>query len=306
MKVLLLDPSLEPQNSGDKIISEAIQREIHLAGIELIGRISTHDRLTRFELSLVRQADVCIVGGTNLLVSKFYSQWNLGLREVLAYRNKCVLLGCGWWKYQDQPSILMRIIYRMILNKQFTHSVRDEYSKNQLKSISRKVINTSCPTMWEIPSPKTIDQKQTSVIVTLTDYSKDPVSDAKLLSLARTNFTKVYFWPQGDGDFQYFKSLNSQIEVLDAGLDSLRSKLKSGALYFGTRLHAGILALQMGRPALIVGIDNRAIEIARDTGLNITSRESLFSNQTLNFSFVRPAMPLMEIYELRKQMKGWS
>ena len=37
----------------------------------------------------------------------------------------------------------------------------------------------------------------------------------------------------------------------------------------GLRLHAGILALHYKRRAIIIGIDNRAIEISKDTDLNV-------------------------------------
>jgi hypothetical protein len=43
----------------------------------------------------------------------------------------------------------------------------------------------------------------------------------------------------------------------------------------GSRLHGGIRALQRGRRAQIMAIDNRAREIARDTGLSVLERDDL-------------------------------
>ena len=45
--------------------------------------------------------------------------------------------------------------------------------------------------------------------------------------------------------------------------------------FVGTRLHGGIRALQKGHRTLIIGIDNRAIEINRDTGLPVLNSEEM-------------------------------
>jgi hypothetical protein len=45
--------------------------------------------------------------------------------------------------------------------------------------------------------------------------------------------------------------------------------------FVGTRLHGGIRALQKGRRALILAVDNRAAEISKDTGLPVLPRTDL-------------------------------
>jgi polysaccharide pyruvyl transferase WcaK-like protein len=51
--------------------------------------------------------------------------------------------------------------------------------------------------------------------------------------------------------------------------------LQAGPVDFvGNRLHGGIRALQKGRRALILSLDNRAAEIARDTCLPVISLEN--------------------------------
>ena len=45
--------------------------------------------------------------------------------------------------------------------------------------------------------------------------------------------------------------------------------------YVGTRLHGGIRALQKGRRTIIIGIDNRAIEIEKNINFNIVNFENL-------------------------------
>jgi len=45
--------------------------------------------------------------------------------------------------------------------------------------------------------------------------------------------------------------------------------------FVGTRLHAGIHALNLGHRTIIVAIDNRAKEMGKDTNLPIISREDV-------------------------------
>ncbi len=42
--------------------------------------------------------------------------------------------------------------------------------------------------------------------------------------------------------------------------------------YIGTRLHGGVRALETGAWGVIVAVDNRALEISRDTGLPVHAR----------------------------------
>jgi len=306
MKILLLDPSLEPQNAGDQIIIKAILRELNSSDIQIIGSVPTHARLTKSDIALVNEADLCIVGGTNLLVSKFYRQWNLGFREIFAYRNKCVLFGVGWWQYQKTPSFLMKLVYRIILNRSVFHSVRDTYTKNMLTSLNLQILNTSCPTLWQIPkqvSPQTSEEK---CIVTLTDYSKNSEIDLFMLNLAAETFKKVFFWPQGSGDLEYLRSLNFHCEILPRNLAQLDELLENGACYFGTRLHAGIRALSFGNPTLIVAVDNRATEISKDTGITVLPREDVTKITRLSLEFHPPILPLHEIEIYRDQLKRWA
>ena len=44
--------------------------------------------------------------------------------------------------------------------------------------------------------------------------------------------------------------------------------------YIGTRLHAGIRAIQKKRRALILSIDNRATEMSNDICMNVVPREA--------------------------------
>ena len=60
-------------------------------------------------------------------------------------------------------------------------------------------------------------------------------------------------------------------------MESLKEFLRSGPAfdYIGTRLHGGVHCLLQGRRSLILEVDNRAREIAQDTGLPTVKREDL-------------------------------
>ena len=78
-------------------------------------------------------------------------------------------------------------------------------------------------------------------------------------------------WIQASEDIEIFNSLEvkgaSRVEFISPSLKAYDDALSNSVDYIGTRLHAGIRALQHGRRALIIELDNRAREIARDTNL---------------------------------------
>lgn len=193
-------------------------------------------------------------------------------------------MGVGWWQYQSKPDWISALMWKRILHTEMLHSVRDSFTLNQLKSIGiTNVINTGCPTMWELTSehcaaiPKTIGKQ---VVFTLTDYNQDLPADSQLIASLKNNYGKVIYWPQGSEDIYYFnkfdKKLRDGIEILPPQLSSLDSHLcMNDTDYIGTRLHAGIRALQHKSRALIIGIDNRAIEKSKDFNLPVLARKDI-------------------------------
>lgn len=176
--------------------------------------------------------------------------------------------------------------YSKALSETFLHSVRDEYTKSKLQAIGiNNVINTSCPTMWKLTedfcqSIPTV--KANSVMTTITDYAPNREIDAFMLNTLLKTYKHVYLWLQGENDLEYFNSLDvkkEEIILIPSRLSSFDAVL--GALdldYIGTRLHAGIHALNCKKRTMIIGVDNRAIEISKDTGLPVLRRELLVEN----------------------------
>lgn len=290
MQICLLDPSLQnhdgtPSNNlGDLIINAAVCRELRsLFSDRDILRISTHTPMAAEQVKLARHSSLIFVGGTNLLSSKMneYRQWKIWLRQSIHIR-RAILLGVGWWQYQEAPDLYTSLILHTALSKRGAlHSVRDEYTRKKLASIGIKnVINTGCPTMWPLADlqPGAVPtQKAKQALVMITDYLKEPELDRKLIELLFAKYEKVFFWPQGKGDADYVTSLNLDHPMiwLDRSLESLENFVDTaGAFdYIGTRLHGGVRCLLSKKRSLILEVDNRAKEIAADTGLPTAKRD---------------------------------
>ena len=69
---------------------------------------------------------------------------------------------------------------------------------------------------------------------------------------------------------------DEKITILGNSLDSLQANnyLKDNLDYVGSRLHGGIYALRHGKRSLILAVDNRALEIHKDTNLPVIPREA--------------------------------
>lgn len=217
-----------------------------------------------------------------------YNQWKINLIDALFLKN-IILMGVGWWQYQRKPNFYTKYLLKKVLSRNFLHSVRDSQAEEMLKSIGIKnIINTGCMTMWQLTQEhceKIPITKSDNVVFTITDYNKDSLLDQKFINILNKNYKKIYFWPQGSGDLEYIKTLNnvSNINILGGNLISYDELLDDKSIsldFIGTRLHAGIRALQKLRRTIILGIDNRAEEKKKDFNLNVLSRVDIDKLET--------------------------
>lgn len=288
MKIGLIDPALysttgTSPNIGDQIISRAVHRELRSIFGETteIAAIPSHQYPSRNSLKLLEDAEHIFVGGSNLLWFRRWlpASWKIGLFGLVYYRD-LILFGVGWGAYDIQPNAHGKWICSTILSQSHIHSVRDSFTRSIADESLKlpKVSNTACPTMWCLTEDLVGSihrHKGDECIFSLTDYSKDPRFDSQLIRDLIDHYEgRVLFWPQGNGDLDYCKSLGYTGRVIDRSLSSLLSILSSGTQfdYVGTRLHAGVLCLEHRVRSLIISIDNRAQEIAADTGLPAVAR----------------------------------
>ena len=210
--ILMIDPAVSAVNIGDEIISESIRSQLSpILDSAFVTNISSHLPLSRAYKIAIGECDRKFVCGSNLLMGKLngrFKQWHIGYQDIPFLRG-AILVGTGWWQYHNEPNLYTKILYRSILNQDYIHSVRDDYSVQMLRKAGiHNVINTGCATMWDLTPAHCSEiptQKRDTVVFTLTDYKKDPVCDKQLMELLSKNYSGIYFWPQGVGDFSYFR-----------------------------------------------------------------------------------------------------
>ncbi len=285
-KITVFNTAICSENIGDYIIMDSVDREIYnLFYNDMIFETLTHDVVSKPTYRLNKTSDYSFVGGTNLLSSNMnkYNQWKINLIDSL-FLNNVILMGVGWWQYQKEPNLYTKYLLKSVLDSKILHSVRDSYTEKMLKSVGiNNVINTGCMTMWTLTKEHCKDistRRAENVVFTLTDYNKDTTDDFELINILLRNYKKVYFWPQGSGDLGYFKTFQNinNIEILGGNLFAYDQLLEDASIdldFIGTRLHAGIRALQKKRRTIILGIDNRAEEKSKDFNLKVLSRKNI-------------------------------
>jgi len=141
----------------------------------------------------------------------------------------------------------------------------------------KNVLNTGCATIWGL-TPEHLsyipEKKSDSAIFTITDYDRDPKSDVEMISALAKNYDKIIFWPQGALDLEYLTSLRLPyaVELLPSGLSAFDKALEANVDFVGTRLHAGIRALQKAKRSIIISIDNRAAEMQQNFNIPVVAR----------------------------------
>lgn len=287
-RIGIMDPTVGTSNQGDFIIKDAVSQ--HVASLFPNAFFTNYPSQLHRQLDTVLQQrdneQLLFVAGTNLLSSNmdFYYQWKIGPLDARFLKNRYVLFGVGWWQYQSTPNAYTRWLYQNVLSTQYLHAVRDSYSEQKLREAGiDNVLNTSCPTLWNMTPDRCRaipTRRATDVVTTLTFYHKHPQHDKQLLDQLLRNYRRVYVWIQGVRDLEYLNELNYAAEErLIAVAPSLRAfdavLQQPDIEYVGTRLHAGVRALQHGNRMLILAVDNRALEISRDTNLNVIPREEV-------------------------------
>lgn len=282
-KICVFDTCICSENTGDYIIMESVYKILrHRFSDSFFYNVATHEKLNFESYRLIRKSDYRIVGGTNLLSSNMhvYNQWKINLLDM-PFLKGVILMGVGWWQYQQKPNKYSAYLLKSVLSRKGIHSVRDAYTQKMLASIGiTNVINTGCPTMWNLTEAhcrEIPEEKADAVIFTLTDYNQDPVNDKRFLDMLLKSYNEVYFWPQGSNDYEYIKKLkyHDRVAIIAPQLERIYQLLgddEKSLDYVGTRLHAGIAALQHKRRSIILGIDNRAVEISNDCKLKVIQR----------------------------------
>lgn len=296
--ILLLDTGFASFNKGDDIIMECTRKELApLLNNNFELNLPTHVspfhwyQVWKNSNAYRTYADCFMkfVGGSNIMVPNLlthYAQWNINIFNYQAFKD-CIMVGVGAGAGAEKGSNwYTRYIYQHMLNRKLYHSARDERSKVYMESLGLKAINTGCVTMWML-TPEHCAQiptkKADKVVFTLTAYDANK-NDQFLLDILLKNYSEVYFWPQGLGDYEYFRTLKNsdKVHVLQAFKEAYDHYLTDNDTdYVGTRLHGGVYAMRHKRRAIIIVIDERARAINAKNNLNCVEHNNIQELETM-------------------------
>jgi polysaccharide pyruvyl transferase WcaK-like protein len=280
MLINIFDTAIDSDNLGDQIIMDAVWDVVRplFPGATFI-RTPSHRRATLAEHRLGRQAVLSIVGGTNILKSHMLvrSNWRITPLDYMTWRN-VVLLGVGWQQYSGRSDFLTKLFFNSVLSKTKLQSVRDWHTYDQLSPDVPNTIYTGCPTLWEMNAEKCQRvpvRKARHAVYAVTYYRPAPEQDRRVFEMLKRHYETIYFWPQQADDIPYVRSLGLEglvplkpdVAVYNKLLDEVDVD------FVGGRLHGGIRAMQRGRRALIIPVDNRAIEMGKSANLPVISRD---------------------------------
>lgn len=294
-KIAIMDTSIMSFNLGDQIIMESARKELkEIIDNSFVINMPTHSPLFHeYEFSIrhkdsfrqsLEEVDLKFVCGTNLLsknMKKRKNTWNINYREA-KYFNDYILVGVGTDDLDSLANKYTQKLYNRALSHKYIHSVRDEKTKQFLNELGFRAVNTGCVTMWSLDEEhccKIPKKKSETVVFTVTDYKADPIKDKEMITTLLSEYNKVYCWLQGIMDQKYLYELgigDKKINYITPSLEGYNNFLKSNECdYVGTRLHAGIKAMQCGKRAIIIGVDNRAKDINDTYHLNYLERENI-------------------------------
>jgi polysaccharide pyruvyl transferase WcaK-like protein len=282
LTISLIDTSLGTDNLGDEIIMDAVEKVVYaLFPDAYYYRVPSHDLISDRTRRFVKRSDYTFIGGTNLLSSRMStkSQWRVSWLSTL-WMNRAICLGVGWNDYSHGATFASRLLLRRLLDGETMHSARDAYSLSRIAELGVDVVNTACPTMWGLTDfhcegiPR---EKSEDVVFTLTCWRTNIEADRALIRLLKSRYRRVHFFSQQREDYDYLQRFDiSGIRIITPTTKGYTHFLENEEVdYVGTRLHGGIRALQQGRRTLILGVDNRGLEIHRDTGLPVIPRDKL-------------------------------
>lgn len=290
--VILFDPSIRSLNKGDEIIMCSAEAQIaHLLEGNYVIKSATHAPIvtayqnTRLNprMRFYDEAKYKFICGSSLIWKNMFKPrptFNVNWFNCMPYENS-ILLGCGIAQTESRLNYYTKHLYSKILSKEYTHSVRDDEAAEFVRSMGYKAINTGCPTMWQFTEEfcsHIPEKKANRVVFTLTDFYKSHAQDQLLIDILRKEYDQVYFWIQGAFDEEYLKTFKNieGIHIVHPTLEAYSQLLQSGDIdYVGTRLHAGMFALQHHVRTIILVIDNRTRAMNEAYDLHVIERDTI-------------------------------
>lgn len=280
--ISVFDTRICDNNLGNQIIMEAVDRHLEPLFPDAFQiRLPYLDSLGPEAIGYLRRSAHSFFGGTNALSSDMqsYRQWGLDL-DIARQLGNVILMGVGWWQYQEDPTPYTRDVLFAALDRDRAHSVRDSYTRDKLRRLGfDNVLMTGCPSFWDVTPEHCAaipTEKAENVLLTLTHYAPD-ASDAHLVDVLRRRYRQIFLWIQGPEDYRHAARLGGGFHIIPPSLAALDRLLHADLSLdcIGTRLHAGVRAIAAGRRTIIIGVDNRALEMGKDVNLPVLPRQMI-------------------------------
>jgi len=116
-RISVLDPSIVSYNLGNDIIIDSVNNFLKEQFNEaFITKLQFTDRLGKKSKRYISNSDITFLAGTNSLSSKMrkLEQFRITIFDLLKV-NSIVLLGVGWWQYEEVPKKIDRFILQNLL-----------------------------------------------------------------------------------------------------------------------------------------------------------------------------------------------
>ena len=281
-RIALLTPALGTANVGDHFIEVAIRRL--LGPDRQYERFSTRGVLSREDLNRIRDCDVAVLCGTNLYQHRWESE--LSRRALRRMGVPIVPLGVGGSARRSEETEVSRGTRRMIrgLHRRCElGSVRDPHAAEVVEraGVSNAVL-TGCPVLhWSglDALPEVRPEAGRRIVVTARnwlmhrepDNVDNPVQTEFLTRvLDELPSDRVVFAVHEELDERLVTALGIPPSQVVSSLEPeeyIRLYSDPGNVVLAGRLHAGMLALANGAPAIFVGHDSRTWSFCDMVGL---------------------------------------
>lgn len=290
---IIFNTYIGTSNQGDKIIYESLYSQLKDTLDKcFVVEYTTHTKNFSFyqywrmrsKRRFIENANYKFIMGTNLLSSDIFGtnlQWMIGLLSYFPYKD-VIMAGVGTTQDHQSLTTYSKFIYKLILNRKYIHSARDEQSTDLLRQMGVQALNTGCPTLWMLSQEHCNaipTRKSSQVVFSLSGYSDqcDPILDQKMIDVIENNYDDIFFWCQTIQDEKYLCTLKTSkpIKVVYS-LPAYANILDKGNIdYIGTRLHGGVYALQHKCRAIVISIDQRARGFHESNNLPILERTKI-------------------------------
>lgn len=227
-----------------------------------------------------READLVLVGGSNMLEPRKIRQASdcniplqIELEALKALKTPVILAGMGTgsdfgrriFRYSPYASAALHTLFA----KALAHSVRDITTARELQRIGIQTQCTGCPVTFYTDQPVRPQNDSAPLFVSFPPARiRKRWFGSAFLSLAG----KYLHWLKDQGvpfvttlhepaDLELARELTPPgIEVFHTeDVDELLARFKTARGVIGFRLHAGLLAMGLGKPIIPVGVDWRGL-----------------------------------------------